>query len=161
MSAPAIEPVLRAGQLIPPLVARAPDGTPVNAWDYRQKRNLCIAFLHAECATCAGYTERLARRAADFAERDAVALVILPKLLPPGTSLSAPLLLAADPTGKSHVNFFGKKAANTGGAGPVGIFLADRYGQLSMQWLCSDACQLPSPEEILTGLSQTERAGDG
>ena len=161
MTAPAIEPVLRVGQLIPPLATRAPDGTPIAAWDFRQKRNLCIVFVHAECATCAGYIERLARRAADFAERDAVALVILPALPLPGSSLPAPLLLAADPTGNSQVHYFGKKAANAGGSGPVGVFLADRYGQLSMQWVGAEDCQLPSPEKILAGLLETQLAGDG
>ena len=160
MNAPAIESVLRVGQLIPPLAARAPDGTPIAAWDYRQKRNLCIAFLHAECATCAGYLERLARRAADFAERDTLALLVLPKLPVPGNSLPAPLLLTADPTGKSQVQYFGKRAANTRGVSLVGVFLANRYGQLSMQWLRADACQLPSPEAILTGLRETQLAED-
>jgi hypothetical protein len=161
VSASAIEPVLRVGQLIPSLLARAPDGTSVNAWDYRQKRNLCIVFLHAECAACAGYIERLARRAADFAECDAVTLVVLPKLPLPGSSLPNPLLLVADPTGKAHASYFGKKAAATTDAAPVGIFLADRYAQLSMQWVIDEACELPSPEEILTALLQTQRAGDG
>jgi hypothetical protein len=161
MNAPAIEPVLRVGQLIPALAARAPDGTPVAAWDYRQKRNLCIVFVHAECAACAGYIERLARRAAEFAERDAVALVVLPQVPLPGNSLPAPLLLAADPTGNSQVHYFGKQAANAGGPGPVGVFLADRYGQLSMQWVGGEACQLPGPEEILMGLLATPLAGDG
>jgi hypothetical protein len=160
MSAPAIEPVLRVGQLIPPLAARAPDGAPVNAWDYRQKRNLCIVFVHAECAECAGYIERLARRAVDIAERDAVALVVLPKLPLPGRSLPSPLHLTANPTGKAHISYFGKRAATTAGAGPVGVFLADRYAHLSMQWLADEARQLPSPEEILAGLTQTQRAGD-
>jgi hypothetical protein len=160
MNAPAIESVLRVGQLIPPLAARAPDGAAIAAWDHRQKRNLCIVFLHVECATCAGYIERLARRAPDFAERDTVALLVLPKLPVPGSSLPAPLLLAADPTGKSQVQYFGKKAANTNSVGPVGVFLANRYGQLSIQWLCADACQLPSPEEVLTGLRETQLAED-
>jgi hypothetical protein len=153
--------VLRVGQLIPLLAPRAPDGTAVSAWDYRQKRNLCIVFLHHDCAACAGYMDRLARRAADFADRDAVALILLPKLPLPGSSLPSPLLLLADPTGKSHVNYFGKKAAAALGPGPVAVFLADRYGQLSTQWLGAEACQMPSPEEILTALSQTQRSGDG
>jgi hypothetical protein len=161
MNAPAIEPVLRVGQLIPPLAARAPDGTRIAAWDYRQKRNLSIAFMHAECAACAGYIERLARRAADFAERDAVVLVVLPTLPLPGSVLPAPLLLAADPTGNSQVLYFGRHAANTGVPGPVGVFLADRYGQLSRQWVGAEACQLPAPEEILTALLATQLAGDG
>jgi len=160
MSAPAIEPALRVGQLIPSLAARTPDGARVDAADYKQKRNLAIVFLHAECRACQGYLERLVRRSADFAERDAVALVVLPKLPPPATSLPAPLILVADPTGKSHVHYFGKRAANAGGPGPVGIFLADRYGQLSMQWPCGEANQLPSPEEVLKGLLQTQLAAD-
>jgi hypothetical protein len=160
MTAPAIDPVLRVGQLIPSLAARAPDGKRVAAADYKQKRNLAIVFLHAECRACQGYIDRLARRAADFAERDAVALIVLPKLPPPGTSLPAPLLLVADPSGKSHAHYFGKRVANAGGPGPVGIFLADRYGQLSMQWLCGEADQLPSPEEVLQGLLQTQLAAD-
>jgi hypothetical protein len=147
--------------LIPPLAARAPDGTAVNSWDYRQKRNLCIVFVHAECAECAGYVERLARRALDIAERDAVALVVLPKLPLPGSSLPSPLRLAADPTGRAHISYFGKRAATIAGAGPVGIFLADRYAQLSMQWVLAEGCELPNPEEILAGLAQTQRTGDG
>ncbi|MGB6430148.1 MAG: hypothetical protein WBF06_06150 [Candidatus Acidiferrales bacterium] len=161
MTAPAIEPVLRVGQLIPPLAARAPDGTPVQAWDFRQKRNLAIVFLHSECVTCAGFLERLARRAADFPERDAAVLVVLSHLPLPGSSLPAPLVLTADPTGNSSVHYFGKKAANAGGPGPVGVFLADRYGQLSMQWVGGEASQLPSAEEILGGLLETQHAGEG
>jgi hypothetical protein len=161
MSAPVIEPVLRVGQLIPPFLARTPDGTSVNAWDYRQKRNLCIVFLHAECAACAGYIERLACRAADFAEREAVTPIVLPKLPLAGSSLPPPLLLVADPTGKAHTSYFGRKAPATPGAGPVGVFLADLYAQLSMQWLIDEACELPSPEEILTRLLETQRAADG
>jgi hypothetical protein len=161
MSVPAVEPVLRVGRLIPPLAARAPDGTPVDAWDYRQKRNLAIVFLHSECVTCAGFLNRLLRRAADFPDRDAVVLVVLPLLPLPGNSLPVPLVLTADPTGKSRAHYFGKEAANAGGPGPVGVFLADRYAQLSMQWVGAEACQLPSPEEILAGLLETQQAGDG
>ena len=160
MTAAAIEPVLHVGQLIPSLAARTPDGARVHAADYKQKRNLAIVFLHAECRACQGYIDRLARRAADFAEADAVALVVLPKLPPPATPLPAPLLLVADPTGKSQLHFFGGKVTNAGGPGPVGIFLADRYGQLSMQWPCGEANQLPSPEEVLKGLLQTQLAAD-
>ncbi len=35
-------------QLIPPVTARTAEGRIVRTWDYKQKRNLVIAFLRAD-----------------------------------------------------------------------------------------------------------------
>ena len=47
MGAP-MDEVLRTREIIPPVTGRTADGAVVRAWDYKQKRNLVIAFLHAD-----------------------------------------------------------------------------------------------------------------
>jgi len=63
-------------QLIPPVTARSAEGRIVRTWDYKQKRNLVIVFLHAACAHCRERLAQLAQRAADFSKREAVGLPI-------------------------------------------------------------------------------------
>jgi hypothetical protein len=95
-------------QLIPPVTARTADGRIVRAWDYKQKRNLVIVFLHADCARCDGWLTQLVARAADLSEREAVGLIIYAEA-PPRTAemLVAPLVAAADATGHSQRAFLG------------------------------------------------------
>ena len=61
-------------QLIPPLTLRTPRGRTVHAWDFKQKRNLVIAFLDVSCPTCEAFAQTLASHAADLREKEAVAL---------------------------------------------------------------------------------------
>jgi hypothetical protein len=146
-------------QLIPPMTARTANGAIVRAWDYKQKRNLVIAFLRADCARCDTWLAQLAARMADLAESEAVGLVVYAES-PPRVSgiLSAPMIVAADFTGHSQRAFLGRDAFGPTGLDRVGVFVTDRYGELYAQWVAHDADELPPPAEILSTLWQIQVA---
>jgi peroxiredoxin len=142
-------------QLLPPLTLRTTGGSVVRAWDYRQKKNLVIAFLHAGCARCEEYAGRLEDGAAELAERNAVALVVLPeaasgtfaKALPPA------ILLGAELSGRAARAYLGEEAS---GLERVGVFVADRYGELFAQWVAASEEGLPVFAELRQRLTQIE-----
>ena len=110
MGAP-MDVVLRIRETIPPLTARTADGAVIRAWDYKQKRNLVIVFLHADCACCDAWLAQLGATAADLSEREAVALVIYAETpLRAAQVLPAPLVAAFDVTGHSQRAFLGRDA---------------------------------------------------
>lgn len=152
-------PMLRLRQIIPPLAARTVAGQIVRAWDYKQKKALLIAFLHADCARCVRFVEQLGERAAELAEREAVALVIFSEL-PPATlssSLPAHIVIAADMSGQTQHTFLGEEVFGTAGQQQVGVFVADRYGELFAQWVGGDDA-LPGVPEALGWLAQIQIA---
>jgi len=67
MSAP-MNGALLTRQLIPPVTVRTAEGRIVRAWDYKQKRNLVIAFLRADCARCESWLAQLAPISHSLAE---------------------------------------------------------------------------------------------
>jgi hypothetical protein len=141
-------------QVIPPLTARTAGGKIVRAWDYKQKRPLLIAFLHADCSRCDGWLAQLAARGSDLIDREAVALLIYAELPPRKTeTLPSPLIAGSDVAGNSQVAFLGCEAFGPAGLDRVGVFVTDRYGDLYGQWLGRDAGELPLPEEILDTLN--------
>lgn len=154
--------MLQPRQMIPPVTARAADGRVVQAWDYKQKRSLLIAFLHAECAECEAFVARVVREAARLAELEATALVVLPQPPPARLALGPPphIVLAADVSGRAQRAYLGKDASEarphrrTGG---VGVFVADRYGELVAQW-CGGHESLPGLPDALGWLYQTQIA---
>jgi hypothetical protein len=146
-------------QLIPPITARTAEGAIVRAWDYKQKRNLVVAFLHADCAQCEGWLAQLAARAADLIESEAVGLVIYAESPPRASEiLTAPIIPAADVTGHSQRAFLGRDAFGPAGLDRVGVFVTDRYGELYAQWVERDADKLPAPVEIFSILWQIQVA---
>ncbi len=154
-----MDEVLRTRQLIPPITARAADGAIVRAWDYKQKRNLVIVFVHADCANCEVWLVQLAARASDLSEREAVGLIIYSEApLRAAENPPTPLIAAADVTGHSQRTFLGRDAFASSGLARVGAFVADRYGELHAQWIARDADELPDPDAILTALWQIQVA---
>ena len=152
--------MLTLGQLIPPLTARAADGRTVRAWDFKQKRNLVIVFLHAGCWRCEEYLARLAARAREWSEHNAVVLAIFAEM-PPAIvtdALPAPVLAAADVSGRAHRAFLGEASMGPSGPVRVGAFVTDRFGELCAQWAGKEAAELPPAEELLGWLSQIEVA---
>jgi hypothetical protein len=150
---------LRLRQIIPPLTARTSSGQTVRAWDFKQKKNLVTAFLHAGCRRCEGFAEKLVARAAELAEREAVALVVFPE--PPAPvigALPAQIIVAADMSGRSQRAYLGEDAFGPAGLERVGVFVADRYGELYAQWVGREEGALPGIGEILSWLSQIELA---
>ena len=152
--------MLRTRQLIPPLTVRTLAGRTVQAWDYKQKKNLVIAFLHAGCTSCAGFLDRLAFRAADLKDRETVALIVY--LEAPQRAVAEPLppeiVLGADMSGHSARAYIGEEAASPAGLDKLGVFVADRYGELYAQWLVHREHQFPGMAEILSWLRQIEVA---
>jgi hypothetical protein len=158
MGVPVIE-ALRTRQLVPPITARTAEGAIVRAWDFKQKRNLVIAFLHADCTRCEAWLAHLATRAADLSEREAVGLVIYAETPPRAAGmLPQPMIAAADVTGRSQRTFLGREAFGPAGLDRVGVFVTDRYGELYAQWIATDASELPAPGEILSTLWQIQVA---
>jgi hypothetical protein len=144
-------------QMIPPITARTADGRVIWAWDYKQKSNLVIAFLHADCAACGDWLARLGSCAEALSQSESVGLIVYAES--PRRSariLPMPLIDAADMTGHSQRASLGRDAFNTMGLCRVGAFVADRYGELDEQWVAKDAEGLPSPTEILSALWQIE-----
>ena len=146
-------------ELIPPLTARTPAGKTLRAWDYKQKRSLVIAFLHTGCRRCEGFVENLAARAAELAEREAQALVVFAEA--PALrveNLPAHVVVAADMSGRSQRAYLGGDAFGQAGQERLGVFVADRYGELYAQWVAREEGGLPGVGEVLEWLGQIQLA---
>jgi len=145
-------------QLLPPLTLRTTAGSVVRAWDFKQKKNLVIAFLHAGCARCEEYVRCLADGAAELAERNAVALVVLAEA-PSGAlaeALPPAILLGAELSGRAARAYLGEEAISSNGRERVGVFVADRYGELFAQWVAASEEGLPAFAELRRRLTQIE-----
>ena len=68
------------------------------------------------------------------------------------------MIAAADATGHSQSAFLGREAFGPAGLDRVGVFVADRYGELYAQWVAPDSAGLPTPTEILSTLWQIQVA---
>jgi hypothetical protein len=153
--------VLRKRQLVPPLTIHTPDGRTVRAWDYKQKKNLVIAFLDTDCAPCEEFLRTLVANAAALQEKDAVALVVfleqparrVTDSLPPG------IIVGADMPGNSARAFLGEDAFASRGFVRGGVFVTDRYGELFAQWVI-ERHKFPAIAEIFAALNYVEMACD-
>ena len=152
--------MLSIREVILPLTARTPKGQTVHAWDYKQKKNLVIAFLHSGCRGCEAFLGKLAARAAELAEHEAVALVIFSEPPPARVSENLPpqVIVAADVIGESHCKYLGDDAFGPAGLERVGVFVADRYGELYKQWVARTEDGLPAIGELLAWLGQIQVA---
>jgi hypothetical protein len=153
--------VLRNRQLVPPLTIHTPDGHTVRAWDYKQKKNLVIAFLDTDCGPCEEFLRTLVASAAALPEKEAIALAVfleqparrLTDSLPPG------IIVGADTPGNSARAFLGEDAFASRGFVRGGVFVTDRYGELFAEWTI-DRHKFPTIDEILTALDHVEMACD-
>lgn len=153
--------------LIPPLTARTADGSVVRAWDYKQRTHLAIAFLQA-ADECVAYATAWAAAAAEFYAHNSVALVIFSPALPtalPAVAASPPeplprrrVVLAYDMGGQSQQAFLGEGAFHATGQAQLGVFVADRFGELAAQWQARHVAELPPLREVLGELSRLELA---
>jgi hypothetical protein len=153
--------VLRNRQLVPPLTIHTPDGRSVRAWDYKQKKNLVIAFLDTDCAPCEEFLRTLVASAAALRKKEAVALVVfleqptrrLTDWLPPG------IVVGADMPGNSARAFLGEDTFASRGFVRGGVFVTDRYGELFAQWTI-ERHKFPAIAEIFAALDYVEMACD-
>ena len=153
--------MLRNRQLVPPLTIHTPDGRTVRAWDYKQKKNLVIAFLDTDCAPCEEFLHVLVTNAAELRDKAAVALIVfleqparrVTDSLPPG------IIVGADMPGNSARAFLGDDAFAPRGFVRGGVFVTDRYGELFAQWTI-ERHKFPSIAEIFAALDYVEMACD-
>jgi len=153
--------LLRNRQLVPPLTIHTPDGRTVRAWDYKQKKNLVIAFLDTDCGPCEEFLRALVANAAELRDKAAVALVVfleqparrVTDSLPPG------IIVGADMPGNSARAFLGEDAFASRGFVRGGVFVTDRYGELFAQWTI-ERHKFPAIAEILAALDHVEIACD-
>jgi peroxiredoxin len=151
--------MLKLRQMIPPVTARALDGRVVRAWDFKQKKNLALAFLHAECAECEAWLRALARSAAQLDEHEAVALAVFPASPQRALeNLAPPIIVAVDMSGRSQRRFLGDDAFSSAGLERAGVFVADRFGELFAAWPAYRNHKLPSVEELLSWLAHIQVA---
>ncbi|MGA8222279.1 MAG: hypothetical protein WB780_11545 [Candidatus Acidiferrales bacterium] len=154
--------MLPTRQLIPPLSLHTPDGGTIRAGDYKQKKNLAIAFLDADCRLCEDFLRRLATRGAELREKQAVALIAF--LAPPSRaitdSLPKEIIVGCDMPGDGARAFLGGDAFAARGLVRGGVFVADRYGELFAQWSLAGHT-FPAVEEILGALDQIELSCEG
>ncbi len=149
--------MLRKGAVIPPLTIRDPHGRLVSAWDYKQKRNLIIAFLDEGCSICERFVKSLITYAEDFRQREAVALLVFPQ--EPGSAecsaLPAEIIAGTDVDGSGIQRFLGEDALSIQGLLRKGTFVIDRYGEVYDLWL-AEGHGFPTIEQILSSLDAIE-----
>ena len=153
--------MLRNRQLVPPLTIHTPDGRTLRAWDYKQKKNLVIAFLDTDCGPCEEFLRALVANAAELRDKAAVALIVfleqparrVTDSLPPG------IIVGADMPGNSARAFLGEDAFASRGFVRGGVFVTDRYGELFAQWTI-ERHKFPAIAEILAALDHVEIACD-
>jgi hypothetical protein len=154
--------MLRTRQLIPPLSLHTADGGTIRVWDYKQKKNLVIAFLDAECGLCEDFLRGLAARAADLREKQAVALIAF--LAPPSRAvtdlLPKEIIAGCDTPGSGARAYLGDDAFSAHGLVRGGVFAADRYGELFAQWSLARH-KFPPVQEIFGALEQIEMSCEG
>ena len=151
--------MLPTRQLIPPLTLRTSEGRIVRAEDFKQKKNLAIAFLDVDCALCDEFLGRLAGRAADLSAKQAVALIsfLHPPPLWVAGRLPAEIIAGSDMSGRGARAFLGDDAFSSSGFVRSGVFVADRYGELFAQWPI-ERHEFPPLDEIFSWLDQIEIA---
>lgn len=147
--------------MIPPLTLRQTDGRMIRAWDFKQKRNLVIAFLDVGCSICERFLRTVTAHAEEFRQREAVVLLVF--LQQPGPSacgnLPAEIIAGMDVSGSSARRFLGEDALSTPGLARRGVFVTDRYGELYDQWIAEEH-EFPAVQEILSSLDGIELACD-
>lgn len=153
--------MLRTRQIIPPLNLHTPDGRTIHACDFKQKKNLVIAFLDLDCAPCEEFFRALAARAADLREKEAVALAAFLSPPPERLTYSLPeeIIAGADVSGRGARAYLGEDAFASRGLARTGLFVPDRYGELFAQWV-SAGHKFPPMEEIIGWLDYMGMASD-
>jgi hypothetical protein len=153
--------LLRNRQLVPPLTIHTPDGRTVRAWDYKQKKNLVIAFLDTDCGPCEEFLRALVANAAELRDKAAVALIVFLEQPPRRVTDSLPpgIIVGADMPGNSACAFLGEDAFASRGFVRGGVFVTDRYGELFAQWT-TERHKFPAIAEILAALDHVEMACD-
>ena len=154
--------MLRTREIVPPLTLHSLDGRTVRAWDFKQKKNLVILFLHAGCASCEDYLRRIAADSAVWKENGAVVLVAL--LGSPSRAatdfLPDNVIVGLDPSGRAVDAYLGRDTLAPAGDARLGVFVTDRYSELIVQWEIVASHEFPALATLRTHLERIEMACD-
>jgi AhpC/TSA family len=154
--------MLRTREIIPPLTLHALDGRTVRAWDFKQKKNLVIVFLHAGCAECEEFLRQMAADRAAWKNSSAVVLVAV--MHAPSRALADAMpenvIVGIDASGRGADAYLGRDTLAPAGEGRLGVFVTDRYGELQAQWEVGAMHDFPVIETIGAKLELIEMACD-
>lgn len=137
----------RAGYLLRDFIANSVDGRKIQISDYRGHSNLVLVFAGDRGSTHQLLT-RLAEQVHQFAEQEAVIIVVLPSSTTEPELLEAqnqPLVLLVDKEGSLRQQYGAVDDANPT---PV-IYVTDRFGEIFSVYTTFDGKQLPSSQELL------------
>ncbi len=150
--------VLHVRQLIPPLTLRTPEGKTIRAWDFKQKSNLVIGFLDAECPLCQAFVQALSDHAAELREKEAIALLVFPEetCLRMNGPRPAEIVVGADRGNQAVQQFLGEVAASAQRR-RRGVFVTDRYGEVSARWVATQH-EFPPVRDVLSAVNLVEIA---
>jgi len=154
--------MLRTRQIIPPLTLHALNGKTICAWDFKQKKNLIIAFLHAGCVPCDDFLRQLAAESVVWKEGEAVVLAALLESPPRALADSLPdtLIVGVDASGRAANAYLGRDTLSPAGVARLGVFITDRYGELFAQWQVDATHDFPDIAAIRLWLERVEMACD-
>lgn len=145
-------PQVRRGTILPDFeLFTQGSSKPVSLWDYKQKRNVVLAVLHAACTNCSEYVEMLQESGRLLASSNAVTLAVFPATLEelPAPPAIPQILFLADPENTIRV----KLAIQPG---EVAVFIADQWGEVYAAYIAADAVKLPGAQAIHEWLTLIE-----
>lgn len=151
-------PVVR--QQIPALTLRSLAGETVSVWDFKQKRNRLIALVSGNSPGTRRFVRDIAAHAAEWREREAVALIVFPEAPPADLlgALPAEVIAGVDASGRSLGRYLGEDAFGPAGLERQGVFVADRYGEIYARWIIAKDGDFPGIPAIVKALEQIEIA---
>jgi hypothetical protein len=154
--------MLRIREIIPPLTLHGLDGRTIRAWDFKQKKNLAILFLHAGCAECEEFLRQIAGESAVWKSYGTVVLAALLSLPVRAMADLLPenVVAGVDASGRGANAYLGRDILAPAGEDRLGVFVADRYGELYAKWEIGPAHDFPATEAIAAKLESIEMACD-
>ena len=155
-----MEHILAVREQIPPLTVRSFAGETVSAWDFKQKRNRVIALVWGNSPETRRFVREIVAHAADWKDRDAVAMLVFPAVPPPDLlgALPAEVIAGVDATGSSSKRYLGEEVVGPSSVARQGVFVADRYGELYARWIIGKDGEFPTIPSIVKALDQIEIA---
>jgi len=147
--------LLQKDQIIPAFTLPGADGMPHGPWDYKQRDNLVLLFIHSsEESETRGLLRTFAQHYAEFREEQCTVLAVSADTvlanLRTQQALNLPFPLLADPKGEVISRYTTWDSA-THTLTPS-IVLTDRYGALYQRWQAQQEAALPPITELLVSL---------
>jgi peroxiredoxin len=170
------------GYALPTFSLGGADGRTIRLWDYKQRRPVLLAFVHAtDCACCRVWLRSLLERQAQLDELRVVTLVVVPEPVERLDALQAELGSVASvlsdaeravtaryiptaptaPVAGSVARSTRTTTATESLRQLVGLYAADRYLHCLGRWFAEDADTLPSLDEPLGEIAFAVQEGCG